>query len=445
MQIKEIHGTLSKLAKGKNVHWFIQRKTGYLLRLTNNYIHQSGYQDQISLAVRVISKGRMGIAETSDVTQAGLESVIEVAKSASSLRANEVSAAIPSRSPRRPNGFLAMTEVQVHDHFSSSLRFSPQEASRKMKQALECVKQLGAMAHGYFSNYEWQICVGNSSGLKREHRSTGSKFGLTVNRGIGSGYQTVFHPDTQKISFFEIAEEALKHACLTERPIRIKPGRYTVVLAPRALAAFFSNFLDEWNGLRFQEKESFLIHYKRKKLGSSVWNVSDDVTHPLQTGTPFDVEGDARKKVVLMKQGRFANVVYDRWTAEQYHLKTTGHSVGLSGEDGALPLNIVVAGGKLTLAEMIKKIRRGILIPNIWYHQIINPSHWLVTGLTRGGAAWIEDGKIAGGLGRIRYIDGLLGALERTSAMSREQFALKVRDYGALVFPYVQIEDLKIV
>jgi len=237
----------------------------------------------------------------------------------------------------------------------------------------------------------------------------------------------------------------LKHACLTEREVKIRPGRYPVILAPRALAAFLSNFLEEWNGLRFQEKESFLIHCKSKRFASSAWNVWDDVTHPLQTGIPFDAEGDGRKKIRLVKQGKFDHVVYDRWTAMKFRQKNTGHAINLSGEDGALPYNIVVDGGKVFLRDMIKRIKRGILIPNIWYHQIVNPSHWTVTGLTRGGAAWIEDGKIAGGLGRVRYLDDLLGALERTSSMSREQFALKVRDQGALVFPYVQIEDLRIV
>ena len=427
--LKKIHENLIHLSKGKQAHWLIRRKTGYLLRLTNNYIHQSGYQDQISVALRLMRGGRMGLVETSDVSRAGLESLIETARKAVSIVGARRAVPLPI----------------VHDYFPAALEFSPPAASRKMKQALECVKQLGAIAHGYFSNYEWQNFVGNSSGLAMEHSSTGAKFGLTVNRGLGSGYQTIYKPDARKINFVEIAEDALKHACLTEREIKIKPGRYPVILAPRALAAFFSNFLEEWNGLRFQEKESFLIHHKKKPLGSKLWNVTDDVTHPLQTGIPFDVEGDVRKKVTLVKNGRFENCVYDRWTAERYYVKTTGHSVSLSGEEGALPYNIVVAGGKHSLGEMIKKIKRGILIPNIWYHQIVNPSHWTVTGLTRGGAAWIEDGKIAGGLGRARYQDGLLGALERTSAMSREQYALKVRDLGALVFPYIQIEDLRIV
>lgn len=436
--LKQIHEILHQQTRGGQAHWLIRRKTGYLLRLTNNYIHQSGYQDQISVSLRLMRGERMGVAETSDVSRAGLGAVIAAAQ-----KATEVAEAgsLKVREGRKENVHFD----RVKDYFAAALAFSPQMASRKMLQALECVKQLGALAHGYFSSYEWQTLVGNSSGLNLEHSSTGTKFGLTVNRGIGSGYQTVYHPDARKINFFEIAEEALKHACLTERQVAIKPGRYPVILAPRALAAFLSNFLEEWNGLRFCEKESFLIHHRKKPIGSKLWTVMDDVTHPLQTGAPFDVEGDARKKVALVNKGRFANCVYDRWTAERYRVKTTGHSLSLGGEEGALPYNIVVSGGKSSLGEMIRNIKRGILIPNIWYHQVVNPSHWTVTGLTRGGAAWILDGKIAGGLGRIRYLDGLLGALARTSVMSREQFAVKVRDSGVLVFPYVQIEDLRIV
>lgn len=435
MRIREIHQTLLKLSRGKQVHWFLQRKTGYLLRLTNNYIHQGGYQDKTSVSIRVIENGCFGLSETSDMSREGIANAIHVAE-------RNVGA---THWVARSEQGRVMTHERRSGRPSGSPLQSAESAAQKMKQALECVKQLGAHAHGYFSDNQWQSLVGNSQGLFLEHHSTGARFGLTVNRGIGSGYQTFFHPDSSQINFVEVTEEALKHACLTERPVSLKPGRYTVILAPRALAAFLSGFLEEWNGLRFHEKESFLIHHKNRPVASSAWTITDDIFHPLQTGAPFDTEGDPKKKVTLLKGGRLGSCVYDRWTAKRFRVKTTGHSVNLSGEEGALPFNTVIAGGKSPRLDMIKEIQRGILIPNIWYHQIADPSHWMVTGLTRGGAAWIENGKIAGGLGRIRYLDGLLGALKRTSQMSREQYALKVRDQGSLVLPYVQIEDLRIV
>lgn len=441
MQIRDIHSELSALAKGGDVHWFCQRKSGYLLRLTNNYIHQSGYQDKVTVSIRVIRSGRIGLAETSDASRAGLARALGAAEKAAQVQEIELSAC------RLPVGSRASL-ASVKDFALASSVFSSIEASRKVKQSLDCVRRAGAHAHGYFSDYVWEFLAGNSVGLLRLHRSSGARFGLTVNRGVGSGYETFFHPDVRKIDFAEITRKALDHALVTEREIKIKPGRYPVILSPRAMAAFFTGFFEEWNGRKFLEKESFLIHYAKnakKPLASSLWTINDDVAHPLQTGIPFDAEGETRKKVTLLRGGRFRNCVYDRWTAERFRIPSTGHALNLAGEEGALPLNVVVARGKNSLSAMIRKIRRGILIPNIWYHQIIEPSSWKVTGLTRGGAAWIEDGQIVGGLGRIRYMGSLLDALKCTTAMSREQYALKFRDVGALVFPYVQVDGLRIV
>src|SRR3972149_3285935 len=115
--LKQIHEILCKQTKGAQVHWLVRRKTGYLLRLTNNYIHQSGYQDQISVALRLARGGRVGLAETSDTSRGGLDFLIQTAQKATEF-------AEPGDIIFRPQVTRGRFPT-VHDYFPAALEFSP--------------------------------------------------------------------------------------------------------------------------------------------------------------------------------------------------------------------------------------------------------------------------------------------------------------------------------
>ncbi|MCX7899031.1 MAG: metallopeptidase TldD-related protein [Methylocystis sp.] len=56
--------------------------------------------------------------------------------------------------------------------------------------------------------------------------------------------------------------------------------------------------------------------------------------------------------------------------------------------------NFVVAGGDATLGEMIRSVKRGVLITRIWYANMVEPKSLLLTGLTRDGNFLIENGRV---------------------------------------------------
>jgi predicted Zn-dependent protease len=55
---------------------------------------------------------------------------------------------------------------------------------------------------------------------------------------------------------------------------------------------------------------------------------------------------------------------------------------------------MIMAGGTASLDEMIKGTQRGILVTKLWYIREVDPQTLLLTGLTRDGTFFIENGKI---------------------------------------------------
>jgi predicted Zn-dependent protease len=183
----------------------------------------------------------------------------------------------------------------------------------------------------------------------------------------------------------------------------------------------------------------------------TIW---DDVTHPLQTGAPFDGEGMRRQRVPLVEKGIVQRVVYARATAARMKrsedkdkvgpIAATGHGFALPNETGEMPLNIVFGTPKnpQTLAQMIASTERGVLVTRLWYIREVDPYEKIVTGMTRDGTFLVENGHVLRGVRNFRFNQSLIHMLASVEAMSvpgrscgEESFdmvvpAMKVRDFN---------------
>jgi predicted Zn-dependent protease len=182
--------------------------------------------------------------------------------------------------------------------------------------------------------------------------------------------------------------------------------------------------------------------------------ISDDVTHALQAGAPFDGEGMSRQRVPLVENGVVKRVVYARATAERMKrsenrdkvgpIAATGHGFAVPNEMGEMPLNIVFAPPQdpQTLAQMIASTERGILVTRLWYIREVDPYEKIVTGMTRDGTFLVENGQVRKGVRNFRFNQSLIHMLSSVAAMStplrtcgEESFdmvvpAMKIRDFN---------------
>jgi PmbA protein len=113
--------------------------------------------------------------------------------------------------------------------------------------------------------------------------------------------------------------------------------------------------------------------------------------------------------------------------------RSTGHAVTPGGgEWGAIPTNLVMAGGGARdVDELARPIERGIYVTRLWYTNPIRPKETLITGMTRGGTFLIEDGRITRPLKDMRLTDSVLGVLERAQDLgSRPRLVSEGEFYG---------------
>ena len=111
-------------------------------------------------------------------------------------------------------------------------------------------------------------------------------------------------------------------------------------------------------------------------------------------------------------------IAYSRAAAALAGVAATGHGFPLPNELGEAPMNLVIAGGGSSVAEMVEGTDRGILVTRLWYIREVDPYEKIFTGMTRDGTFLVEGGRVVAGVRNFRFNVGLMEMLSNVDALS---------------------------
>jgi len=154
-----------------------------------------------------------------------------------------------------------------------------------------------------------------------------------------------------------------------------------------------------------------------------------------------DFEGMPKKKVLLAENGILKAIVHDRKTAKAACCGTTGHALPTPNTYGPMSSNLSVKPGKSGLEELIKSTEKGILVTQFHYVNMLKPIPLEITGMTRNGTYWIENGKIAYPVKNMRFTESVVGALNRVEAVGSRQKISSAFFGGRFLVPAMKINN----
>lgn len=423
-----------------------------LTRFANNTIHQNVAEENHIVSVRAVFGGRTARASTNKFDDDGLRRVVESSESLAQVQHPDPDL-LPMPDSREAAGGAGAPPVPTR-HFAETAAITPQLRAEGVKKIVEVAKKHKLTTAGIFSSSESVEGIFNSRGLSNWHTQTLAEVSITMLAADSSGWQKANSPDVANLDPLALAEIAAQKALDSARPAEIPAGKYTVILEPAAVLDIVGFMFWDYSGVALLDQRSFLNGRIGTRLFGENITIWDDVTHPLQTGAPFDGEGMRRLRVPLIENGVVERVVYARATAERMKhselrgqagpIEATGHGFALPNEMGEMPLNIVFAAPQdpQTLAQMISSTERGVLVTRLWYIREVEPYEKMLTGMTRDGTFLVENGRVRQGVRNFRFNESLIHMLSSVEAMSlplrscgEESFdmvvpAMKVRDFN---------------
>jgi PmbA protein len=454
-QAASIFDRIGKLSTADETEVLFSGGRFALTRFANNTIHQNVEDENHIVSVRTVFGGRTARATTNKFDDESLRRVVESSEALARVQHPDPDL-LPmpdSREAVGPTGESPIpTRAVPARYFEHTAALTPQLRAEGVGKIVAVAERHKLNTAGIFSSSESIEGIFNSRGLSDWYTQTLAEVSITMLGGDSCGWQKANSPDVANLDPLKMAETAAQKALDAAHPAEIPAGKCTVILEPSAALDIVGFMFWDYSGMAILDQRSFLTGRIGSKLFGENITISDDVTHPLQAGSPFDGEGMRRRRVPLVEDGVVKRVVYARATAERMKrseqkdkagpIEATGHGFALPNDMGEMPLNIVFAAppNPQTLAGMIASTERGVLVTRLWYIREVDPYEKMVTGMTRDGTFLVEDGKIKQGIRNFRFNESLIHMLSNVEAMSEPLRACGEESFD-MVVPAMKIRD----
>lgn len=424
-QSGDIFDRIQKLSSADEVEVLFSGGKFALTRFANNTIHQNVAEENAVMSVRTVFGRRTARATTNKFDDESLRQVVRSSESLAKVQHPD-----PDLLPMPDSQAAGNANGTASRHFDQTAAITAEIRAEGVRQIVSVADRHNLTTAGIFSSAESFEGIFNSRGLSRWHRQTSAEISITMLAGDSSGWQKANSPDVRNLDPMKLAETAAQKAVDSAHPREVPAGKYTVILEPAAVLDIVGFMFWDYSGMALLDQRSFLAGRIGTKLFGENITIWDDVTHPLQTGCPFDGEGMQRHKVELVENGVVKRVVFARATAGRMKrseqkanvgpIEATGHGFPLPNEIGEIPLNIVFspASDPKTVDQMVASTERGILVTRLWYIREVEPFEKILTGMTRDGTFLIENGRVVGGVRNFRFNESLIHMLSNVEAMS---------------------------
>ena len=379
------------------------------IRYALNKVSTCGSKVYKTLSVQSAFGTKVGVATIDEFDDASLEKVV---------RRSEELAQLAPENPEYVGLVGPQKYLPATGFFDSTANMAAIDRAKAVAQSIQIARAQKQTVAGYLEDRTGFSAMMNSKGLFAYYPSTKINFSATIrtDNGTGSGFAAQGVSDFSKLNTASATQAALMKALGTVGARAIEPGKYTVILEPLAAAVMLEHLFRSLDARSADEGRSFLSKSGGKtKLGERIVDervtIYSDPTNPELPASPWGADGRAQEKINWIEKGVIKNLSYSRYWAQKKGVKAV-----------PAPTNFMMVGGSATLDELIKSTQRGVLVTKFWYIRSVDPQSLLVTGLTRDGTFYIENGKIKHPVKNFRFNESpviMLNNLETLGKVER--------------------------
>lgn len=384
-------------------------------------------------AVRVIRKGQLGFAASSDET--AMDKLAAHALE-SATYGDKAQFSFPDTEPA--------PIVRTFDKVVADLSIA--QLVETGKEILDLVLSVDAEARCNISLERSVVSasIRNHKGLDIAFKTSPLALGLEIDRIEGDDVLILYDQlgttvwDKDYMEFARRLVEKLKNA---RKITSIKPGIMPVMFAPSGTLALALPLSQGLNGKEVYKGTSPLAGKIGEKLFDEKLTLVDDGTIDGKfASASYDDEGVPHRKNLLIEKGILKSFIYDLKTAAQSGVESTGNaSRGLFNPPEPSGTNLVIQPGNTPLKDILAGMENGIIVEDLL---------GIGQGNTISGAFSnplalafkVEKGEIVGRVKDLSIAGNIYDLLKNVSAVSKETHWV----YSTVCAPYILIPEMNV-
>ncbi len=384
-------------AKADEASVVLETVSSAATRFSNNTITQNLVRRDATVRVKAAFGEKVGCAATNRLDAPSLRET--------AARACEIARSSPPDLEFVP-GLPAQQYPKVEAFVPRTASIEPREKAERLLPAFEKARAAGVLMAGSFHTGEKAVFMANSRGLRAEHRGTMANYTNTAITDNSSGWAESVGIDVDGIDIAGAADRAVEKALAARNPRSLAPGTYPAVIAAPGLADLLAFMFWMMDAKAAAEGRSFASGKLGERIVGTNVTVRTVPNHPGCPGRPFTDGGLPAETVPWIEGGVLKTLLTSRWWAKKNGLRPVGS-----------PVNLVMAGGTGTPEDLARGMKRGLLVTRFWYIRYVEPMSLMLTGMTRDGLYWVEDGRIAHAVKNFRFNESVLSILSRIEAL----------------------------
>jgi predicted Zn-dependent protease len=427
-EAKRICDRVIGFSKADECRVVIQGSRAGNIRYAQNSVSTAGLNQDTQLSVSVAFGKRQGTATINEFDDKSLEKAVRRAEDIARL------------APENPEFIPAASKQEFKatpTYFEKTAAIDPEYRAEVAAQSISLAKKNKLISAGFFLDTLGFEVIANSNGVFGFQESSNLSFSCTARTedGRGSGWVTRSANDVSKFDPREASEIAIEKAMRSVDAKALEPGRYTVVLEPAASSDILNFMFNAFDARQADEGRSFLSKKGGgNRLGEKMFDEQVNIwTDPWNVDAPVSPWDSAsmlaREPMSMVKNGKIESLQYSNFWAKK-------QGVAPRGRAG----NTIMSGGTKSTEELIASTKKGILVTRTWYIRSVDPQSLLVTGLTRDGTFYIENGKVKHPVKNFRFNESPVTMLNNIDDLGKTQVfgdgrksvvpAMKLRDFN---------------
>jgi len=427
-QAKAILDKAIKASKADQCSATLNGSIGGNIRYALNSVSTSGQVSDCDLAIEVAFGKRIGTATINSFDDTSIEAVVRRAEELAKL------------APENPE-FMPAIDKQTYKASSTfddkTAAITPDYRASVAAACIEPCRKDKLVAAGFFTDNQSFSAIANSKGNFGYQKTTGMDFTCTVRTddGHGSGWVARNLGDVSKFDAKSDIQTAIKKAKGSAEAKALEPGKYTVIMEPAASAGLISFMMFGFDARRADEGRSFLskkgggnkvgekLFDERVTMYADPWDEQSSVL-------PWDNDGLARERTPIVTAGKVEYLQYSRYWAQKQGKKAIGQ-----------PGNLIMVGGDKSTMDLVKGTKKGVLVTRTWYIRLVDPQTVLLTGLTRDGTFYIEDGEIKYPIKNFRFNESPAIMLNNIEEIGKPERVADDESPFVMMIPPLKVRD----
>jgi predicted Zn-dependent protease len=403
-------------------------REGGNIRYARNAVSTAGDMSTLTLTISSTFGKRTGTTTINEFDDASLEKAVRRSEELAQL------------APEDPEFMPLLGPQDYKDaitYVPATAAATPDTRAEAVARSIQVSKEAKLEAAGFLENSTTFEAMANSKGLFAYSTDTDVIFSITTRNqaGTGSGYAARGYNDITKLDTYSATKIAASKANGSADAKAIEPGKYTVILEPVAAAYMMENMFRALDARNADEGRSFMSKPGGgNRLGEQLMDekvtIYSDPFHPELPSATWNREGAPLEKTSWIEKGVVKNLAYSRYWAQHKGVKPVPG-----------PSNIIMEGGTASLEELIKSTERGILVSRLWYIRMVDPQTLLLTGLTRDGTFYIENGVIKHPIKNFRFNESPVIMLNNVEALGKPERTISVESYRSYLIPPMKLRD----